>query len=210
MIAGPTPRVAALVLAAGRPTRMGPHNKLLAEVGSTPMVRRVVLMALSSRAEPVIVVTGYQHARIEAALADLGLAFVDNPDFAAGLSTSLRRGVAALPADVDGVLVCLGDMPRVTSATLDRLIAAFDPVAGRAICVPCRNGKRGNPVLFARRFFAEMQAVSGDSGARALLGAHPAAAHEVATADDGILLDIDDPQALAEAERRTAPASAER
>lgn len=205
MIAGPTPRVAALVLAAGRSTRMAPHNKLLAEVDSMPMVRRVVLMALSSRADPVIVVTGHQRARIEAALADLGATFVDNPDFATGLSTSLRRGVAALPADVDGVVVCLGDMPHVASATLDRLIAAFDPVEGRAICVPSRNGKRGNPVLFARQFFAEMQAVSGDTGARALIGAHPEAVHEVATADDGILFDIDDPQALAEAYRAMPP-----
>jgi len=203
----PAPRIAAIVLAAGRSRRMGPRNKLLAEIGSMPMVRRVAITALSSQAEPVFVVTGHQRARIEAALAGLGIAFVDNPDFATGLSTSLRRGLAALPADIDGVVICLGDMPQVTTKTIDRLIAAFDPREGRAICVPTRNGRRGNPVLIARRFFAEIQTIAGDIGARALIGANPEAVHEVRTSDDGILIDIDDSKALADAAQSEPPAN---
>jgi molybdenum cofactor cytidylyltransferase len=88
-------------------------------------------------------------------------------------------------------------MPRVTAAELDRLLDAFNPVEGRAIVVPTRRGKRGNPVLWARRFFAEMQEVAGDVGARHLIGAYPEAVAEVEMESDGVLTDIDTPQALA-------------
>jgi molybdenum cofactor cytidylyltransferase len=115
------------------------------------------------------------------------------------LSTSLKRGLMALPGDVDAALICLGDMPRVSAAQIDRLIAAFDPVEGRAICVPTVHGKRGNPVLFARRFFEEMEAVGGDVGARHLIGEAPELVCEVEMTGDGVLLDIDTPEALTEA-----------
>ncbi len=195
------PRIAALVLAAGQSHRMGPDNKLLAEVDGKPMVVRAVEAVLASQAEPVIVVTGHQRDRVAAALAGLGLLSVYNPDYAQGLSTSLHRGLAALPAGTDGVVVALGDMPRVESAAIDRLIAAFNPLEGRAICVPTWDGKRGNPVLFARRFLAEMQEIAGDVGARHLIGEYPELVVEVAMdateAGHGVLLDVDTPEALA-------------
>jgi molybdenum cofactor cytidylyltransferase len=195
------PRIAALVLAAGQSRRMGPDNKLLAEVDGKPMVVRAVEAVLASQAEPVIVVTGHQRDRVAAALAGLGLLSVYNPDYAQGLSTSLHRGLAALPAGTDGVVVALGDMPRVESAAIDRLIAAFNPLEGRAICVPTWDGKRGNPVLFARRFLAEMQEIAGDVGARHLIGEYPELVVEVAMdeteAGHGVLLDVDTPEALA-------------
>jgi len=190
------PAIAALVLAAGLARRMG-SNKLLAPIDGVAMVARVVDAVLASRARPVIVVTGNEADKVRAALADRDVVFVHNPDFAEGLSGSLRRGIAAVPADCDGALVCLGDMPRVTAEDIDRLIAAFNPVEGRAICVPVRDGKRGNPVLWARRFFAEIQALGGDVGAKHLIGAYAEAVAEVASADDGVLIDIDTPQALA-------------
>ena len=191
------PRIATLVLAAGRSTRMGTANKLLADVGGRPMVRRVVDAARASQADPVVVVTGFEHDRVEAALASSEATLVHNPDYAAGLSTSLKRGVAALPEAVDGVVICLGDMPRVSAAVIDRLIAAFDPLEGRAICLSTWQGKRGNPVLIARRFFAEVQTIAGDVGAKALIGEYPEAVCEVAMTDDGVLCDVDTPEALA-------------
>ncbi len=195
------PRIAALVLAAGQSRRMGPDNKLLAEVAGKPMVVRAVEAARASQAEPVIVVTGHERDRVEAALADLSTQQIHNPDYAQGLSTSLHRGLAALPAGTDGVVVCLGDMPRVEAAAIDRLIAAFNPLEGRAICVPTWGGKRGNPVLFASRFLAEMQEIAGDVGARYLIGEYPELVVEVAmdgtTAGHGVLLDVDTPEALA-------------
>jgi len=199
--AGPAPphapRIAALVLAAGQSRRMGTVNKLLIGVDGMPMVRHVVAAVRAAHLAPVIVVTGHERERVQAALRDLPVAFVDNPDFAEGLSSSLKAGLAALPADTDGVLVCLGDMPRVAAADIERLVAAFNPVEGRAIIVPTRNGKRGNPVLWAKRFFPEMRHVAGDVGARHLIGASPEAVAEVEMSSDGVLTDIDTPQALA-------------
>jgi molybdenum cofactor cytidylyltransferase len=161
------------------------------------MVRGVVEMLRQSKADPIVVVTGHEGERVSAALRDLPVTVVHNPDFAQGLSTSLKRGIAALPADADGALITLGDMPRVTAAEIDRLIAAFNPVEGRGICVPTRQGKRGNPVLWSRRFFDEMLQVAGDVGARHLIGTYPEMVAEVEMADDGVLTDIDTPQALA-------------
>lgn len=202
------PRIAALVLAAGQSRRMGPANKLLLEVGGTPMVRHVVEQVHRSRARPVSVVIGHEAEKVEAVLDGLDVHLLRNPDYAAGLSTSLHRGLGALAPDIDGVVVCLGDMPRVSTAVIDRLISAFDPLEGRAICVPTWRGKRGNPVLFAGRFIPEILTVAGDIGARHLLGAYPDLVCEVPMEaldpGAGILLDIDTPAAL-EALRTQAP-----
>ena len=192
------PAIAALVLAAGQSRRMGGTNKLLAAIDGVAMVKRAVDAALASRAEPVVVVTGHEPERIRRALAGLEVGFAHNPDYAAGLSASLKRGLAALPKGGDGVVVCLGDMPRVSAAQIDRLIAAFDPLEGRAICVPTVRGKRGNPVLWAGRFIPEMLELEGDVGAKHLIGQYPELVCEVAMTGDGPLLDIDTPAALTE------------
>jgi molybdenum cofactor cytidylyltransferase len=197
------PRIAALVLAAGRSSRMAPANKLLVEIDGIPMARRAVDAAIASQAVATIVVLGNEAARVRRTLDGCDVAIVENPDFAAGLSASLRVGLAALPADIDGVLVLLADMPRVVPAHLDRLIAAFSPGEGRAICIPTHRAKRGNPVLWDARLVAEMQALDGDQGARSLLGRHADEVCEVEMPDDGVLLDVDTPSALAAlAERR--------
>ena len=137
--------VAALVLAGGQSRRMGGPNKLLVEVAGKAMVRHVVEAALASRADPVVVVVGHQQHEVRQALRGLKVRFAHNPEFAEGLSTSLRAGLAALPAEASGAVVCLGDMPGVSAELIDRLIAAFDPVEGRTIVMPTRHGKRGNP-----------------------------------------------------------------
>jgi molybdenum cofactor cytidylyltransferase len=191
------PRVAALLLAAGQSRRMGTLNKLLIGIDGKPMVRHVAEAVAASQASPVIAVTGHEQERVEAALAGLPLSFVHNPDYAQGLSTSVKRGLATLPAEIDGAVVCLGDMPMVTAAAIDQLIGAFNPIEGRAICVPTRRGKRGNPVLLAKQLFPELAAVSGDIGARELIAAHPELVAEVEMESDGVLTDIDTPQALA-------------
>ncbi|BBK42339.1 4-diphosphocytidyl-2C-methyl-D-erythritol kinase [Allostella vacuolata] len=191
------PRIAALVLAAGRSTRMGAANKMLVPVAGRPMVTHAVDAALASKARPVVVVTGHDPAAVTAALAGRDVAYAHNPHYAEGMATSLKAGIDALPREVDGVLVCLGDMPRVPPLVLDRLIAAWNPVEGRAICVPTTAGRRGNPILWSRRFFAEMLAIQGDTGARGLLAAHADQVVEVEVGDDGILLDVDTPEALA-------------
>jgi molybdenum cofactor cytidylyltransferase len=189
-------RVAAIVLAAGRSTRMGGPNKLLAEIGGKPLVRIAVQEALGSRARPVIVVTGHQHERVEAALKGLPVTIVHNPDFADGLSTSLKTGIAAVPPDADGAIVCLGDMPQVDAALIDRLIAAFDPERGALVVVPTIEGKRGNPVVWSRRFFSALATLDGDVGARHLIASYPEAVSEVALSDRAALVDVDTPEAF--------------
>ena len=192
------PRVSALVLAAGRSTRMGPVNKLLAPFGGRAMVRAVVDELAGSSVRPVVVVTGHEAGRVEEALAGAGAHLVHNPGYRQGLSGSIRAGLAELPESAEAAVICLGDMPLVTSAHVDRLVAAFDPAEGREICVPVFEGKRGNPVLFARRFFDEIAGVRGDVGARHLIGEYEEYVCEVAMGDRAVLVDVDSPQALRE------------
>jgi molybdenum cofactor cytidylyltransferase len=189
-------RIAAVLLAAGRSTRMGGPNKLLAEIAHRPLVRIAAEEALKSRAKPVIVVDGHQRDQVERALAGLPLSVVHNPDFANGLGTSLKAGIAAVPADADGAIVLLGDMPQVDAALIDRLIAAFDPDRGALVVVPTFEGKRGNPVLWSRRFFPDLMAIEGDVGARNLIGRYGEAVVEVPVEGKAALVDVDTPEAL--------------
>jgi molybdenum cofactor cytidylyltransferase len=188
--------IAAVVLAAGKSSRMGGPNKLLAQIGGRPLVRHVVDAALASRARPVVVVTGHQRDKVEAALAGLPIKFVHNPHFADGLGTSLKAGIAALPAEVDGAIVCLGDMPQVDARLIDRLIGAFDPDHGALVVVPTIDGKRGNPVVWSRRFFPDLMTVEGDVGARYLIGRYTEAVAEVPLTGTAALTDVDTPEAL--------------
>ncbi len=197
----PAPRIAVLVLAAGRSTRMGPQNKLLCEVDGVPLVRRAVNAACASRATQIMVVTGHEAPRIEAALVDRPVSVVHNPDYALGLSASLRCGLRALPADTDAAIIMLADMPRLTGEAIDRLIRAFDP-ATPSILVPEHEGRRGNPVLWPRAYFAEMATIAGDTGARGLLEQHAEAVRSVPFPDTGIFDDIDTPEQLQHARQQ--------
>ena len=190
------PKIAAIVLAAGLSSRMG-RNKLLADLNGRPLLRHAAEAAVGSAVDSVIVVTGNEADKAEAALKNLRLKTVHNPDYAKGLSSSLKSGIAAAPGDCDGVIILLGDMPGVKSVLIDRMIAAFDPEDSRAICVAARHGKRGNPVLWAQRFFAEIMALEGDVGAKHLMAMNDELVCEVEAPDDGPLTDIDTPEALA-------------
>jgi molybdenum cofactor cytidylyltransferase len=188
--------IAAIVLAAGRSSRMGGPNKLLEMIAGRPLVRIVVEAAFGSRARPVIVVTGHQRERVEAALAGLPVTFAPNAHFADGLGTSLKAGIAALPAEADGAIVCLGDMPQVDAALIDRLLGAFDPDKGALVVVPIIEGARGNPVVWSRRFFPDLMAVEGDVGARYLIRRYAEAVTEVPLSGKAALTDVDTPEAL--------------
>jgi molybdenum cofactor cytidylyltransferase len=190
------PRVAAVVLAAGRSTRMGAQNKLLADVGGVPMVRRVVETALGSKARPVVVVTGHQAADVRAALSGLDVRLIDNPDYATGLAGSLKAGIRAVPAECDGALILLGDMPRISAEHVDRLVEAF-AAASESIAVPVHEGRQGNPVLWPRRYFAELLQLEGDAGAKRLIATHSDDVRNVDLGTDAIFADVDTPEALA-------------
>ena len=190
------PEIAAIVLAAGRSSRMG-SNKLLVDVGAKPMIRGSVEAVLASVARPVIVVTGHESEKVRSSLAGLIVTIIENPDYADGLSTSLRAGLAAVPKTANGAIICLGDMPLVAGPQIDKLISAFNPIEHRTIIVPVHGGERGNPVLWGRQHFAEMAALKGDRGARELIAANSDEVIEVAMRSDTVLADFDTPESLA-------------
>jgi CTP:molybdopterin cytidylyltransferase MocA/xanthine/CO dehydrogenase XdhC/CoxF family maturation factor len=190
-------RVAGIVLAAGTSSRMG-RNKLVESLDGVAMVRRAVDAALASRLDPILVVTGHEADKIGAALGGADVTFAHNADYREGLSSSLRAGIAAVPSDCDGAMILLGDMPGISPTLIDRLVTAFDPDQGRAICIACAGGQRGHPVLWSRGYFGEINALDGDKGARELLDRHTAALHEIQADDDAPLTDIDTQEALAD------------
>src|SRR5262245_21411766 len=230
-------QVAAIVLAAGRSSRMGPQNKLLADIAGKPMVRRVAETALASKARPVLVVTGHQAAEVVAALrgtwaspieqgagrgvpsplvgegqggeesptshivvpptpspspegggetrrvsdgqlSRLDVTVVHNPDYATDLASSLKAGIRAVPAECDGVLILLGDMPRITAEHVDRLVDDFAD-APEYIVVPVHGARQGNPVIWPRRYFLALLQLEGDTGAKRLIAAHREDVREV-------------------------------
>ena len=183
------PRVVAIVLAAGKSTRMGSH-KMMAEVDGQPMLRVVVQNVLESGVDEVIVVTGHGAADCETVLSGLKVRLVHNPDYATGLSGSLRNGVEAA-GKADAIVVCLGDMPRVGGTVIDRLIAAFNPTEHRSIVMPSFQGEIGNPVLWGAEHFPRLSNLSGDKGARHLIAEIKSEATEVEVDDAGVLRDID-------------------
>jgi molybdenum cofactor cytidylyltransferase len=200
------PRIAAVVLAAGKSSRMAPHNKLLVtDRAGKPMIARVVDNVLSSGARPVIVVTGHMAPEIEQALHGRPVRFVHARDYADGLSASLKAGIAAVPAESAGAIVCLGDMPLVTGRIIDRLLAAYDPDEGRLIVLPTHGGKQGNPMLWDRRYFPEILEAAGDQGARFLVSRHMEAVAEIAVDEDAVLRDFDTPDSLATLPQRLRP-----
>jgi molybdenum cofactor cytidylyltransferase len=192
--AASAPRVTAVVLAAGLGSRMG-GDKMLAMVDGKPMIAVTVGNILESAVDHVIVVTGHGQEKVETALAGMNVRFIHNADYSKGLATSLRAGVEAA-GQADAIVVCLGDMPRVKPAVIDRLIAAFNPVEHRSIVVPSHNSTFGNPVLWGAEHFARLAGLSGDKGARKLLAELAGDVTEV-EADEGVLLDADTPDALA-------------
>jgi molybdenum cofactor cytidylyltransferase len=196
----PQRTVGAILLAAGRSTRMGGTNKLLADLGGRPVAAHA-LEAIHAAGLPALVVLGNMADEVRAALGGQA-SFVVAADFAEGLGRSLRAGIAAAPADWSAAIICLGDMPGVPAAVLDALAAAFRNPTD--IVVPTWRGKRGNPVLWGHAHFGRLAALSGDVGGKALLADFAEHVVEVAVDTDAILADIDTPEALA-ASRRAWP-----
>lgn len=190
------PKIAGMVMAAGKSTRMGVVNKLLAKIDGKTMISHAVQTLHKSGAKPIIVVTGYESERIREELKTSDVIFAHNTSYADGLSSSLKTGIRNIPDDCNAVIISLGDMPKVNTNHIKLLIEAYSADTGRAICTPTWNGKRGNPVLWANRFFAEMEEIEGDIGAKQLLSNNSEIVHEVEMPDNGILIDIDSPAML--------------
>lgn len=182
-------RCGAIILAAGRSSRMGGPHKLLELWRDKPLIAHAVDV-VSAAGLPALLVTGARADDVRGALGDRPVDFVHAADHDEGLSASLRAGLAAMPADWDAVLVCLGDMPRIEPALLQALATAPGGVA-----VPVWQGRRGNPVRWTRAEVPALLALTGDVGGKAVLaGLTPA---EIPAPSDAIHDDIDTPAALA-------------
>ncbi|TBY84981.1 nucleotidyltransferase family protein [Rhizobium leguminosarum] len=187
--------VAIVILAAGKASRMGEggKHKLLAEFDGVPLVRRSVLTALGADAASVIVVTGHRRSEIEAALDGLALTFVDNPDYASGMASSLITGFSSRDADsADGILIMLADMPGISTTHLDALISAFRNAGGEAVVRAVSQGKPGNPVILPRSLNQAVLRLEGDVGARAIIATSGLPVLDV-DVGDAALLDVDTP-----------------
>ena len=175
---------------------MGDVNKLLADVGGRAMVRAAVEAALGADVAPVIVVTGHEGDRVAGALAGLDVEIVPNPDYAEGLSTSLRAGLAALPDETAGAMILLADMPGVGAALVDRLATVFRSADAPTVVVPTHGGRRGNPVVWPAPLFERLAAIGGDKGGRDLLEGADVPVRTVA-GGPAVLADIDTGEDLA-------------
>ncbi|KQT86273.1 molybdopterin-binding/glycosyltransferase family 2 protein [Aurantimonas sp. Leaf443] len=198
-------RIDIVLLAAGRSSRMGGTNKLLQTFGGEPLVRRSARTALDAlgrlgeRGGTLRIVTGASRAEIAAALEGVEAERLDNPDAAAGLSTSLKLGFSAsVAAGAAGVLVMLADQPLLTAEDLLTLADAFEPVGEGSIVVATDRGRRANPVILSGRFAPLVAALSGDVGARDIVAGHRDLVREVELGT-AAGLDVDTPQAMDEA-----------
>ena len=183
-------------------------RQVLAEIKkdeSLKLIPTIVLTTSDDEADIACANAGGFTTTVEGALGGRPVQYVHAPDYAEGLSASLKSGIAALPPDSAAAIVCLGDMPLVTGRMIDRLLEAYDPDEGRLIVLPTFHGKQGNPMLWDRRFFPEILQISGDTGARFLVGKYAEFVAEVEMADDAVLRDFDTTESLATLPQRLRP-----
>jgi molybdenum cofactor cytidylyltransferase len=193
-VTAPAPITSAVILAAGRSSRMeGPH-KLLLDLGGQPLLRHVVKAVLGAEPADVVVVTGYRAAEVTAALDGLPVRFAHNAGYAQGQQASVVAGMRALTAACDVLMVALGDQPLLTTANLRGLINGFCEMGkGKSILIPTWQGRRGNPVLFAARHIPDIATGLLHRGCRDFIDTNPEMVARIEMDDDAFVLDCDTP-----------------
>jgi molybdenum cofactor cytidylyltransferase len=195
-----TPRpqpIVAVLLAAGRSTRMGGRNKLLLEVDGRPMVRRAAETLLASRVARVIAVLGHESPLVGAALAGLPLRTVVNDEHASGQMTSVRVGIEAIGDDPAAIVVALADQPALEPADIDSLIDAFFELPAPRIVVPVHGGQRGNPIVLPGADRRTLLGGGINFGCRDLIERYPEAVARIEAANPHYVQDVDTPEAYA-------------
>lgn len=186
---------AAIVLAAGLSRRMGADNKLLLPLGGQPLLRHAVTACIAATDAPVTVVVGHEAAKVAAAVADLPVRLVHNPDFAAGQMTSLVTGLGAVP-QAQATLIALGDQPLLDAAALGWLFAAFAGAGAARITIPLRDELRGNPIVVPQALMPALLADPHNPGCRTFTRNHPERIHWARTDNAAFFTDVDNPDDL--------------
>ncbi len=183
--------VSGILLAAGQSKRFSSDlPKQLLDFKGKPMVRRMAQEALASRLCDLIVVLGYRADLMRPVLSDLGVKMVDNPDYAAGQSSSVKWGLRSLDPSATAALFIPADQPFLSSALIDRLITTYE-LSGGPIVLPTYRGCRGSPVLFDRSLFPELTIVTEDEGGKQIIRRHESEIVTVVLDSQRPLLDID-------------------
>jgi len=186
--------VVAVILAAGLSLRMAPDNKLLLDFGGEPLVRRIAREAVASKAARTFVVVGHDRWNVRKAISDLAVTIVENPDYTESQMTSVRAGVLAAP-EAKGYLIIPGDMPLLTAADFDRLIARFEELGADKAVVPFDDSERGNPIVIPGWSREEMYRRGINFGCRNLLINYPELVSPLKTAEPQFFQDCDTPEA---------------
>ncbi|UCG56751.1 MAG: nucleotidyltransferase family protein [Phycisphaerales bacterium] len=184
--------ICAIVLAAGQSRRMGAH-KLLLPLRGTTVIGHIVAQLLRSTVDKIFVVVGHKGEKVAEQMPEGAVSIVTNPNYQAGMLSSVRCGIEHLPQDCDAVLVVLGDQPSITSELVDEMVKSFAGTE-EGVVVPVYQGKRGHPILFAERYCSEVSTCFDDVGLKGLLHAHPDEVFELEVASPGVLSDMDHPE----------------
>jgi len=183
--------ISATILAAGGSSRMGDENKLLLPFNGDMVIHQICHTVLNSGLKPVIVVTGFQHRAVEPALPESIDQIAYNPNWEQGMAGSIYTGMSLLPDTVDGNMIVLGDMPLLTTHTLNRLIEKFCANEGKQIIYPVYSGQQANPVIFPRKYFSEILSSTGDRGCKKILKQYPDDAIGISIDSEEVILDCD-------------------
>ena len=186
--------ISALILAAGQSKRMGQENKLFLPLGGEALLVKLVKSVCDSDVSQVLVIVGHEAEQVRVELNNLPVSFVYNPNFSEGMTTSIKSGIKKVSQDCDGFLICLADMPFVSTTEIDKLIFAYAhnrKKGGKIIVVPVFRGQRGNPVLFSRDFQNDILKHEKNSGCKGIINNHSESVMEIEMDNDNILLDVD-------------------
>lgn len=159
--------IPALILAAGASRRMG-TQKLLLPWNGVPVLCHIALQLEQAGVNPIHVVSGHDHEKLQQALEGLSITFTRNADYESGMLSSVRCGIQALPPTAQQVLIALGDHPQLDVAVVQALLqtAAAHP---EAIVVPMHEGRKGHPIVLPRRYWSQLMDSYDDVGLRGLL-----------------------------------------
>ncbi len=185
-----TYKVSNIILAAGQSKRMSHVNKLLLTIGNKTMIEKVINMACKSIANSNVIVLGHENKELEK-FVNKDFIIAKNNDYKKGLSTSVKKGISALPDDCDAAIILLGDMPKITSRLINDLIKAYAPNKNKHIVTPSYNGKRGNPILIGRKFFPDILNLKGDMGAKNILTQNKDVILNLPQKNNSSMIDID-------------------